>query len=120
MVTKQDLDTALNAHMQWKTRLENAVTSGKSEFQPDVVKKDDVCDFGRWLYTRPSDVMNSEHYKKVKVLHAEFHKVAGSILQLALTGKTAEAKKALDTGGDYRHITGKLILAINTWKDALT
>jgi methyl-accepting chemotaxis protein len=119
MVTKEDLNTALNAHMKWKVRLETAVADGKSEFKPDVVMKDDACDFGRWLYTQPADVMKSDHYKKVKALHADFHKTAGTVLQLALSGRGAEAKKALDLGGEYRSITGKLVLALNVWKDAI-
>ncbi len=119
MVTKQDLDAALHAHMQWKIRIEGAISEKRSDFQPEVVKKDDACEFGRWLHTRPVDVMNTDHYRKVKALHAEFHRVAGSLLDLALSGRAPDARKGLDAGGEYRTITGKLILAINTWKDAL-
>ena len=119
MVTKEAIDAALTAHAQWKRRLQDAVSTGKSEFKPEVVKTDNACQFGQWLHGLPATDTNNEHYTKVKTLHADFHKIAGEILRLALTGKKEEALKKLDYGGEYSSTTGKLILALQSWKEKI-
>jgi len=50
MITTQDLDMAIGAHAMWKMRLANAIASGKSEFVPERIEPDNLCDFGKWLY----------------------------------------------------------------------
>lgn len=119
MVNKETIDAALSAHAQWKKRLQEAISTGKSEFQADEVKKDNGCQFGKWLYAVTGDIVKSEDYIKVKSLHAEFHKVAAEILEFALTGKKEEALKKLQPGGGYGSISGKLVIALNNWKDKL-
>ncbi len=119
MVNKEAIEAALAAHSQWKKRLQDAIATGTSEFKPDVVKADNVCQFGKWLYGLPTEETKSEDFPKVKALHADFHKVAAEILQLAISGKKEEALKRLESGGDYAHSTGKLVLALQSWRDKL-
>jgi hypothetical protein len=54
-----------------------------------------------------------------KALHANFHKIAGEILGLALAGKKDEALKQIEVGGLYYITTGKLVLALRAWKAKL-
>jgi hypothetical protein len=119
MVTKDAIDSALTAHSAWKQRLVTAVATGTSDFKPPDVSIDNACQFGKWLYALPPHEMQSEHCQKVKALHADFHKSAGEILRLALTGRAEEAKKRLESGGDYMATTGKLAIALQTWKSKL-
>jgi hypothetical protein len=116
MVTKEDLDNALSTHALWKKRLQEAIENGKSEFQVSVVQKDNACQFGQWLYNFSEQEKQSDDYIKVKDLHAEFHKTAADILQLAINGDKFEALKRIESGGGYSRITGKLIIALNSWK----
>lgn len=119
MVTKEAIETALAAHALWKKRLQDAIATGKSEFQPDIIKTDHACQFGKWLYDLPADDRKSEDYAKVKTLHANFHKIAGEILQLAISGKKEDASKKLESGGTYGSATGKLVLALQSWKEKI-
>ncbi len=119
MVTKEAIDAALAAHSQWKQRLHDAIITGTSEFKSDVVKKDDACQFGKWLYGLPPSDTSGEQYAKVKILHADFHRVAGEILSLALSGKKEEALKMMEHGGRYGSATGKLVLALMAWKEKI-
>ncbi len=119
MVYKEAIDAALTAHAQWKKRLQDAIIIGKSEFQADMVKRDDACQFGKWLNEISADVKTSEDFMKIKTLHAEFHKVAGEILGLALSGNKEEALKKLEHGGGYGSTSGKLVIALNNWKSKL-
>lgn len=116
MVSKEEIDAALAAHSLWKKRLLDAITTGQSEFQVEIVKKDNACQFGKWLYSLPDEVKNETDFTKIKDLHAEFHKTAATILEFAVTGQKETALKKMETGGGYGSITGKLVLALNDWK----
>ena len=119
MVTKEAIDAALSAHSQWKKRLQDAIATGQSEFKADSVKRDNTCQFGQWLHGLPIADTKSDDYNLIKTLHADFHKIAGEILELALSGKKNEALKNLETGGPYGRATGKLVLALQAWKEKL-
>lgn len=119
MVTKDAIDTALTAHAQWKKRLQDAVETGQSSFQAEDVRKDNACQFGQWLYALSDADKKSAMVTKVRELHASFHKAAGDILHLALSGKKAEALKALEFGGPYGKATGELVLALQAWKQQI-
>lgn len=119
MVTKEAIDAALSAHAQWKKRLQDAISTGKSEFKAETVKKDNACQFGQWLYSLPQSDTKSEDYNKVRALHADFHKITGGILELALMGNAQEALGKLGAGGQYGSASGKLVLALQAWKAKL-
>jgi methyl-accepting chemotaxis protein len=119
MITKEAIDLALNSHALWKERLLEAITIGQSEFQVSVVKRDNACQFGKWLYGISEDEKSSQEYKNIRNLHAEFHRIAGGILELALNGDTEEALKGLESGGSYQRISGRLVLVLNKWRDEL-
>jgi len=119
LITKEAIAAALSAHAQWKKRLQDAIATGKSEFTPSVVTKDNACQFGQWLYSlSPPDTLSVD-FQKVKALHANFHKVAADILTLALTGKKSEALEMLEHGGAYVQATGKLVLALGAWQNTI-
>ena len=116
MVTKELIEEALESHVQWKKRLKSAIVSGKSEFNIGTISKDNVCQFGQWLYTVSQEEMKTEEFKKVQELHAEFHKVAGDILSLALAGKKEDAIAQLEFKSAYERVTGRLVFALKSWE----
>jgi len=119
MISKEEIDSALTAHGLWKKRLLDAIEKGTSEFKVYVVNKDNACQFGQWLYSLSEEEKSSQDFMKIKDLHAEFHKTAAAILELAMNGKKEEALKKMEYGGGYGQITGKLVLALNEWKNKL-
>ncbi len=119
MVTMQDLNTAIGAHAMWKLRLANAIANGTSEFVPERVEPDNLCDFGKWLYGLSVSERNSDQWKKVQALHAAFHKEASQILRLALRNQKAEAQKRMDYGGSFAKASTDLTLAMMDWKKTL-
>lgn len=119
MVSKEAIEAALAAHAQWKQRLQDAIATGQSTFQAENVRKDNACQFGQWLYAVSEADRNTPMFMKVRELHASFHRTAGEILHLAVSGKKAEALKALEFGGPYGKATGELVLALQTWKQQI-
>ena len=115
-----EIKKAIGAHGRWKGRLTLAIETGKSEFTPDKVSADRHCDFGQWLYgpTIPGAEKAGEHYKAVQKLHAEFHKIAGDVLSLALAGKKDEARKLMGAKSRYLAVSAALTGAMMKWERA--
>lgn len=117
MSLQEEIKKAIGAHGLWKARLVAAIETGKSEFVPEKVCTDNQCDFGKWLYgvTITSADKTGSHYESVRKLHAEFHKIAAKILELALAGKKDEAKKMMDPGSEFASLSSKLTVAMTQW-----
>ena len=86
------LDKAVSAHAKWKYHLMDAIDTGKSAWRVGDVRSDHACDFGKWLIALPLSDRLSEHAKKVRTLHAEFHGLAADVLEMALAGRKEEAR----------------------------
>ena len=119
MLDSKMIDKAVLAHKEWKTRLEHAIQTGQSEFSPAIVKGDNSCEFGKWLYGLAASDKSGSDFKTVRDLHAEFHKIAGEILQQAISGQQEEAMKNLSFGGTYGVASSKLTTALYEWKKKL-
>ena len=87
----QQIEAAIAAHMQWLARLRTAIAQRTSEFTPGVVRLDNQCALGRWLYKGlPGAPRGSPVFEELRSVHAQFHEQAATILQLAVTGKASE------------------------------
>ena len=115
MSTHQEIVKAISAHGFWKTRLSDAVETGKSEFEARVVATDDHCDFGKWLKSESANFKGNSHHEKCSQLHAAFHKHAAVALSLALEGKKAEATKASGPGSQFALVSSQLVSELMAW-----
>lgn len=114
---REEINAAILAHSQWKTRLAQAIETGTSEFVPDKVKPDNLCMFGKWFHSLTGADTTNAYYAQVKDLHAKFHAIAAHVLELALAGKKEEAKAAMDSSSEYADISSQLILTLGRWKN---
>ena len=118
MLNKEEIDKAIGAHGMWKTRLKQAIETGKSEVSVETIRQDNQCNFGKWLYggSLSASDKSSIQYKAVRELHAEFHQCAARVADLAVAGKKGEADKMLAFGGDFTTASAKLTAAMMEWK----
>lgn len=116
MANIQEIDKAIGAHGMWKVRLKTAISTGKSEVPVATIRTDNQCAFGQWLYgsTISASDKATQNYKTVKDLHAEFHKVAARVAELALSGKKDDADKILSQ--EFAAASIKLTAAMMEWK----
>jgi hypothetical protein len=121
MSLHDEIEKAIGAHGMWKTRLNDAIETGKSEFAPEKVCTDNQCEFGKWLYGATITAADKvgDHYEGIRKLHAEFHKITGDVLKLALEGKKAEAQKLVGTGGRFANLSAELTRAMMKWSDSV-
>ena len=113
------LTKAIAAHGAWKRRLADAIASGTDAATPDKVRVDDVCDFGKWLYSADAPTKADPHYAGIRDLHAQFHRAAADVLSLALAGKKADAEKAMTFGSAFAAVSSKLTSSMMEWNKAI-
>ena len=119
VLAELDIDSAINAHENWKNRL-LAVMEGRSDEQldPAVVCLDDRCDLGRWLHGKGRECLG--RYPAFSVLvarHQLFHREASAVLSLAQAGEQAKADQKLQSG--YRHASNQVVLLLKELKRGL-
>jgi hypothetical protein len=114
-----DIEQAIRAHAQWMAQLRQAVVDALSGIDVQRIRADNHCEFGNWLHgpSLSPDERLTDHYLEVRRLHAEFHELAGRIVELAAAGQVAEAYTLLY--GEYITLSGRLILAMRAWQSNL-
>jgi hypothetical protein len=115
------LTAATTAHAAWTSRLRAAIGSKKLDIPISTVKVDNQCQFGKWLYGEQlSDAeKQTENYRTVKQLHAQFHEAASGVAQLATSGQSAAAEHAMAPASDYGRVSSALTAALNKWSAAV-
>lgn len=115
---KSEIDKAIGAHGMWKARLKQAIATGKADAPIDVIRKDNECAFGKWLYgpSLSAGEKGGAEYKAVRDLHAQFHKCAAQVAELAQGGKKAEAEAMLALNGAFSMASHNLTQAMMNWK----
>lgn len=94
--------SAIDAHMKWKSRLEDYIQGTSQEaLSVDVVSCDNQCPLGKWIHGTGGDQFGGfETFGEMKIRHAQFHQCAGRVLEAAQKGRREEALGMLQRG-DY-------------------
>ncbi len=120
--THQQIVKAIGGHGMWKARLQKAIDQAASDVSVTVVRQDNQCDFGKWLYgpDLSADTKRSPHYENCRRLHREFHLAAAKVLTLALANKKVEATRAMTHDGEFATCSASLTKAMMDWDKAAT
>jgi methyl-accepting chemotaxis protein len=113
------IDKAIGAHGAWKQKLTDAAEGRSGTLKVETVRVDDKCEFGKWLYSLPGSVRATETGKRVRSLHADFHKAAADVLELALAGRKEEAHASLARGSTFALVSSRLTTLMMEWKRSL-
>jgi len=107
------VQAAITAHFAWFDRLKLAIAKGQSEFRPDIVSRDNNCEFGKWIYSDLHTYCpDNKIYNEIKQVHADFHKKAGEVLSMALRGDTAGASREIASGSKLTSLSGRLAIIL--------
>lgn len=115
MTLQEQIKTAIGNHGLWKARLASAIENQASEFSPVTVRRDDQCEFGKWLQTVAPSMNGSSSYRKCSELHSQFHGAAAKVLEMALAGKKEPAKQSMAASGEFAKTSGALTVAMMDW-----
>lgn len=118
LVLQQQLRAALTAHELWSAHLVQAALTGRARMTVTEAVDDERCDFGRWLL-KLGDLPEVPQVEAVREIHRHFHEEAAAVLELALTGKRAQAALAVGAGSRFDEAAARLRAALKDWADAV-
>ena len=103
-----DLAEAIQAHITWKARFQNAINGESKEiFSPGEVSVDTGCELGKWIHSPFSKIFHDQpHFENLKNTHAEFHKIAGDIVIKIQSNSKESLDQSID---DFNRISRSLI-----------
>jgi methyl-accepting chemotaxis protein len=115
------LQNAIAAHGAWTARLKAAIASRKLDIPISTVRADNQCQFGKWLHGADLSAAEkqTEDYRTVKQLHAQFHEEAARIAQFALSGQQKAAESAMNPSSDYVRVSSALTNVLTKWSAAV-
>jgi aerotaxis receptor len=103
---------AIDAHVQWKTRLRNAALDD-TRLDAAQAARDDCCPLGKWLHGEGKLRWGAHAlFTDLLAKHAEFHRQAGAVAELINAGRREPALAALAAGTPYANATQATLLAI--------
>jgi len=114
-----DIEEAIGNHARWMSLLRDAILQAPPTVDVTEVQAEDQCEFGKWLHgSRLSgEDRASAVYQEVNRLHADFHRLAAQVVELAVSGKPRDAYDLLY--GEYITMSGRLAIAMRAWQDKL-
>ncbi|MGM0594549.1 MAG: CZB domain-containing protein [Pseudomonadota bacterium] len=104
-----DVCAAIQAHVQWKLRLQRYIR-GESEEQLDPVRVgcDKSCSLGQWLHSHGEESYGShEKFQRLKAVHADFHSYAADVIHAVHRGERDHAKRLLHHG-EYPKVSNRI------------
>lgn len=111
VVREMDLDTAIDAHMQWKSTL-RAALEHKHALDATFIAQDDQCELGKWLHGEAKVAWGATFtWSELAKRHAAFHLVAAEAARLINADQKAQAEAWL-SGPEYQVASKQVVLAI--------
>lgn len=107
-----DLQAAIAAHRNWKTRLD-AYLAGHSDedLRAEQICFDDRCALGKWIHGPAKAALGHlAGYQRLVADHRMFHYAASNVVALAQAGKAGEALAILE--GPYDAASRKVVAAL--------
>jgi hypothetical protein len=130
MLTIEEIEHAISAHSAWLKKIKTVVAvstindapSDMTKNKKTVIKieSDELCTFGKWLYTTIEEKhKKSIYYQEAVNFHAKFHQDAANILSLAFQGEKYQVSTLITDDSDFIQNSSKLIATLEKWKDSL-
>lgn len=104
-----NFDDAVKAHNAWKIKLFNYIKNPDKSLDHTVVCKDDVCDLGKWIYKVENKFANNNSFKKLKNIHAEFHKEASSIIERIDKGEKIQETDITGSNSKFNNLSNEIV-----------
>ncbi len=91
-----DLDSAIKAHADWRSRLRAAAMKGE-QVDADTICRDDQCPLGKWLHGSGQGRFGSKpSFVELVSAHRQFHEEAGKVARTINQGASEQAEKMLE------------------------
>jgi hypothetical protein len=107
-----DLMDAIQAHVMWKLKLQDCIDGkSKEKLDPMVICRDDQCTLGKWIHgPAMRHFHEDETFHQLRANHAQFHFVAGSVVQKVQANDHAAAEVLMK--GEYQAVSHKVMIEL--------
>jgi hypothetical protein len=104
-----DIMAAINAHLKWKSRLDQYVSGTSTEqLNPQVICLDDQCVLGKWIHGPAREFFREdEKFIELREDHVRFHLIAAQVVKLVQGNDIAGAEELLR--GSYMKASRKVV-----------
>lgn len=118
MTHADEIKKAIATHSLWKSRLGQAIDSGRSQWSVEEIAAADQCELGRWLQSVEATGEYAVRIERLRELHRKFHREAAQVLQLTHGGQNGVAKMAMAAGSPFDRLTNELTRELMLWSQA--
>lgn len=103
-----DIKQEINQHLEWIERIASLLGSEEvTQEKIDELTQHDNCELGRWLNAEDSAAYHSfSEFQALIDSHAEFHQMAGELLEVLERGEESEA---LETEARFIEMSQRVI-----------
>ena len=111
-----DLDAAVGAHAQWKTKFRAAIDR-KEQLDAASIGKDNCCELGKWIYGEGKQTMSTKpEFTALLEKHKVFHVEAGKVATTINSGKYSDASAMISGSSPFGAASSAVGLAIGGLK----
>jgi hypothetical protein len=115
---KGEIDAALVAHIKWLVIFKNHLSGvERDRLNPDVVRDDTACHFGKWLHANKGTPLFSVRFSHIEPLHAAFHSAAAEVA--TAINANQNSKKIECQMVELQSLSSQLIAALREVKASL-
>ncbi|MBP1771474.1 MAG: uncharacterized protein H6P99_637 [Holophagaceae bacterium] len=120
-MAKAEIEKAIGTHALWKGRFKAALEARRPMAFREAIAADDQCDFGIWLRgpDLSAEERASEIVRAIEGLHAEFHRAAAQVVDLAEAHREFEVGLSVSPGGAFHEASAALLEALKAWYESL-
>ncbi len=114
-----DLDSAIKAHADWRSKLRSAAMHGE-QVDADSICRDDQCPLGKWLHGSGQGKFGGKpSFVELVGAHREFHDEAGKVARSINSGAGAAAEKMLESDTAFARASQKVTRLIVQFKNEI-
>ncbi len=107
-----DFRRAIDAHVQWKSKLAAYIAKPDGSLHAATVARDDQCELGKWLHGEGQKFAAKAEFQKLVADHARFHRAAGDIIRKADSGEKVNEEISLGGKSEYSAASGSVVTAL--------
>jgi len=107
-----DFRRAIDAHVQWKSKLLAYIAKPDGSLHAATVSLDDQCELGKWIHGEGQRFATKPEFQKLIADHARFHRAAGDVIRRADSGQSVSEEINLGAKSEYAAASGAVITAL--------
>lgn len=109
MALIHEIEQAIADHAAWKARFRDFI-NGRIELDATTVGKENLCQFGQWIEKEGERMLlPKEVHDEIFSLHAEFHRVAATVVEKKNKGDLQGAQQDLTSNGSFSRASAALM-----------